>query len=95
MSAQSDKIRRLLEQSTDELRAELANRMVTKLRERTPVRTGYTRSRWEVTESGDVVNDEGDTITRLNDGSSRQVAAGFLEQSIDETVAEVKRLVKP
>jgi hypothetical protein len=94
MGAQADRIRRQLEQSLAGVKDELTNRMVDKLRERTPVRTGYTRSRWTVVESGLITNDQGDTVMRLNDGSSRQVAAGFIEQVIDETIVEVKREVE-
>lgn len=90
----ADDVRRALEQSLGELKVTLADRMLTKLRERTPKRTGYTASRWEVNENGGVSNDQGDTIMRLNDGSSRQEPAGFIEQAIDETVVEVEREVK-
>jgi hypothetical protein len=85
---------RALMQSLADTRVELADRMLTKLRERTPVRTGYTRSRWQLAENGDVTNDQGDAVMRLNDGSSRKVAAGFIEQAIDETVVEVQSEIK-
>jgi hypothetical protein len=84
---------RALLQSVADTKVELADRMVDKLRERTPKRTGFTASRWMIDEAGNVTNDQGDTIMRLNDGSSRQVAAGFIEQAIDETVVEVQREV--
>ncbi len=97
MSAQSEKLRRQLEQGVADLTGELANRMVTKLRDRTPVRTGHTRSLWTSVESGsqtEVTNDDQETIMRLNDGHSRQAPAGFIEQAIDETVAEMQREVE-
>jgi uncharacterized protein CbrC (UPF0167 family) len=92
MSEQSEKIVRELEQAVAEVKAETAERLLEKVRERTPVRTGYTQSRWQLTEDG-VSNDQGEVIMRLNDGSSTQVAAGFIEQAIDETVVEMQQEV--
>lgn len=97
MSDQSGKVRRELEQYLAGTQSELANRLVTKLRERTPVRTGRTASLWTKVENGavtDVTNAEGDTIMRLNDGHSRKAPSGFIEATIDETVAEMQREVK-
>ena len=94
MSEQSEKVRVALQQAVAQTKAEIGERLLEKVRERTPVRTGYTRSRWELDENGNVVNDQGDTIMRLNDGSSRRVAAGFIEQAIVETVVETETVVK-
>lgn len=93
MSAQSEKIRRELEAAVAKVKAETAARLLAKVREATPVRTGYTRSRWEIDEAGNVSNDAGDTVMRLNDGSSRQEPAGFIERAIDETTVEMQREV--
>lgn len=96
MGSQSDKIRRELEQAIADVKTETASRLLTKLRDATPVRTGYTRSRWTTVENGssiDVTNDEGEAVMRINDGHSRQRPAGFIEQAIDETIAEMQSKV--
>lgn len=97
MSAQSDKIRSQLEQAVAGVKTEFASRLLAKLRERTPVRTGFTQSRWTSVEDGsaiDVTSDQLETLMRLNDGSSQQAPAGFIEQCIDETTAEMQREVE-
>lgn len=94
MSAQSDKIRQQLEQAFAGVKTEFGQRLLEKLRERTPVRTGKTRASWEANAVGqniEIDNDERDAIARLNDGSSRKAPAGFIEQAIDETTAEMQR----
>lgn len=96
MSAQSDRLRRQLEQHLADTNGELANRMLTKLRDRTPVRTGETRSRWTPTESGSAIeidNDARDVIARLNDGSSTQAPAGFIEICRDEALDEMQAII--
>jgi hypothetical protein len=98
MSAQSDRIRRQLAQVVANVKTELATRLLTKLRDRTPVRTGYTQSRWTTVVDGtaiNVTNDEGEAVMRINDGHSRQRPAGFIEQAIDETISEMQREVRP
>lgn len=96
MSAQSDRIVRELEHAYSSVQREFARRLLAKLREATPVRTGYTRSRWTIEFNGAqiaVSNDAGEVVMRLNDGSSRQEPAGFIERCIDETVVEMELLV--
>lgn len=92
MSAQSDRVADQLRAGIADVKAKTAEKLRDKLRESTPVRTGYTRARWQVDENG-VSNDAGDAVMRLNDGSSRRVAAGFIEQAIDETTVEMQREV--
>jgi hypothetical protein len=97
MSAQVDRMVRELENGLSSVKQEFARRLLAKLHEATPVRTGYTRSRWVIEVDGpliSVTNDAGETVMRLNDGSSRQEPAGFIERCIDETIAEM-RLVTP
>jgi hypothetical protein len=97
MSAQSDKICRQLEQALAGVQTEFGSRLLTKLRDRTPVRTGRTRSLWTKVEIGsatEITNGDRETIMRLNDGWSQQAPAGFIEQVIDETTAEMRREVE-
>ena len=56
------------------------------LRNVTPVDTGFARSRWKVRKyillpGGEITNDA-DYIARLNQGSSRQAPAYFIEQAL-------------
>ena len=56
------------------------------LREITPVDTGFARSRWRnrkyfFSPGGEITNDA-DYITRLNQGSSSQAPAFFIEQAL-------------
>lgn len=92
MTAQSDRVARELERHINAVKLEMGHRLVAKLKERTPVDTGYARSRWAIVELGpaiDVMNDA-PYIMRLNDGWSQQAPAGFIEQCIDEVLAEMR-----
>lgn len=91
---QAERLRQQLLGELGTLRASLADRMVSKLRDRTPVRTGATRDAWRVAANGDVTNDRGEVLMRLNDGHSRKAPSGFIEQAIDETVVEMQREVR-
>lgn len=84
-----------LNASVAELKAEFGRRLLAKLQRDTPVDTGQARASWFVSASEstvDVVNLE-PYIMRLNDGWSRQAAAGFIERCIDETVAEMQIVI--
>jgi hypothetical protein len=96
VGVQSDRIRQELEQAFLALKTEFARRLLAKLRAATPVDTGYARSRWVAVELGahiDVLNDA-PYIMVLNDGHSKQAAAGFIERCIDETIAEMRLVIQ-
>lgn len=84
-----------LAESVRQLKQEFGRRLVEKLRAATPVDTGYARSRWVVAELGDQIDVLNDApyIMRLNDGWSKQQAAGFIERCIDETIAEMQIVI--
>ena len=55
--------------------------------ESTPVDTGYARSRWQGDYDGEgygVVYNDADYIIYLNNGSSEQAPAGFVQAAIEE-----------
>jgi HK97 gp10 family phage protein len=64
---------------------EVANELVEKLEIATPKDTGYAASRWEVNSHTEkklnIVNDA-DYIGYLNEGSSQQAPAHFIEQTV-------------
>jgi len=47
----------------------------------TPKKTGYTASRWQTDNKGNIIND-GVAISYLNDGSSEKAPAHFIEQTL-------------
>lgn len=57
------------------------NEMVTELKQRTPVDTGLAQSSWKTTdtEKGVDVRNDVEYIQRLNEGSSKQAPAHFIE----------------
>ena len=54
------------------------------LKEATPVDTGYARSRWKANNTvyGFEIENDADYISDLNEGSSRQAPAFFIEQEL-------------
>ncbi len=95
MTAQSRAYALAIARQFEHVQRELAHRLVAKLRDATPVDTGNARSRWVVAELGghiDVINDA-PYIMRLNDGWSKQAAAGFIERCIDEVIVEMHVVV--
>lgn len=62
-------------------KAALLNSLVVKLKDNTPVDTGFARDNWRVDESGNIVNDA-PYIDRLNRGSSKQAPAYFVEATL-------------
>ena len=71
------------------------SQMVEALKDATPVATGHARDGWHV--SGDSIVNEVDYIDDLNDGSSQQAPAFFIEQTLlaQEGVSPSGTIVRP
>ena len=73
---------RINEQISEELRKASAS-MIAELRAATPVDTGHARDSWSARVTGDnkvVVENSVDYIEHLNEGSSKQAPAHFVER---------------
>ena len=93
MSRQSDALRDRLGHYVGAKKVAVATRTLELLRETTPVDTGAARDGWEIRPgpAGSLVvgNDE-EHIRYLNNGSSRQAPAGFVEAAVEQAVADVQ-----
>lgn len=56
------------------------NKALNNLQSSTPVDTGYAQSRWRI--QGNKITNDADYIRNLNDGTSKQAPAHFIERSI-------------
>lgn len=100
MTAQSDRVGVELKRQFRAVQLQLAHLIRAKLQRPpsqggTPVDTGNARGRWVVAELGDQIDIINDApyIMRLNDGWSKQAAAGFIEACIDEAIAELEIVI--
>lgn len=55
-------------------------KLLEKLREATPIDTGFAKESWKVTNEG--LENSADYIDKLNAGSSQQAGAYFIEQTL-------------
>lgn len=69
-----------IEDAMDKVIAEVGRVCLERVKERTPVRTGYARSRWglEVGSHDFTLNNDAEYISYLEDGSSDQAPSGML-----------------
>jgi hypothetical protein len=62
-------------------KAKIVSRAVNRLRNNTPVDTGYARDQWKLDLSGNISNDT-EYLSDLNMGSSKQAPAFFIEAAM-------------
>jgi hypothetical protein len=91
VTKQSDALRDRMGRFVDGKAAALATATLEILRETTPVDTGAARDGWEIVPGPVVVNDE-EHIRYLNEGSSQQAPAGFVESALAQAVAIVRAM---
>lgn len=65
---------------------EVSRQVFDKVKERTPVNTGYAKSRWTITEENNrsIINNDAPYIGVLEDGSSQQAPVGMVGVTLDE-----------
>lgn len=70
-----------LRKQTDEEAEKTVKKMTAELRSETPVDTGNARDSWSTTKQGStfIVQNDAEYIANLNDGSSKQAPAHFIE----------------
>lgn len=75
-----------LEEDIDNLIADVAKEVLSRVKDRTPVDTGYAKSRWTIdtTDSGFDINNDADYISYLELGHSQQAPAGMLGITMEE-----------
>lgn len=56
------------------------NRLLTRLKQETPVDTGHARDSWRI--EGDKIINDADYISTLNEGSSNQAPSNFIERTV-------------
>lgn len=88
MTKQADALRDRFGRFVDDKVSALATTTLELLRETTPVDTGAARDGWEIVPGPAVVNDE-EHIRFLNQGSSKQAPAGFIEAALPQAVVQV------
>ncbi len=72
--------RKKLHEESEKAKLKVVNKLVSDLKEATPVDTGFARDSWRV-EEGAIVNDA-EYIAELNQGSSAQAPANFIEITV-------------
>lgn len=87
-------LQKTLKTEADKRAQRVKARIVSNLRNNTPVDTGAARDGWRVTEEG-ITNDV-PYVDRLNKGSSRQAPSNFIEQTVlaDKDVRVVGAIVQ-
>lgn len=89
-----------IQHDIDEVIKEVGKEALTRVKDRTPVRTGYAQSRWELTVESDgfTLENDADYISYLELGSSSQAPSGMLgitmvevPDIVDEVVARYQR----
>lgn len=75
-----------VQENIDKLIADVAAEVESRVRDRTPVRTGYARSRWqtEVRDDGFDIGNDAEYISFLELGSSQQAPLGMLGITMEE-----------
>ncbi len=93
MTRQSDALRDRLGRFVTGAAVDLANETLGILREVTPVDTGAARAGWRIEPGAagavSVRNDE-EHVRYLNEGSSKQAPAGFVEAAVAQAVVNVR-----
>ena len=80
-----------LERTYSTVFAEKAKEVYRNLWDNTPVKTGFTRSRWnarELTPGTVRISSDAPALEFLNRGSSTQAPAGFIEKSIEQALRD-------
>ena len=87
-------LQKTLKTEADKHAQRVKARIVSNLRNNTPVDTGTARDGWRVTEEG-IINDV-PYVDRLNKGSSRQAPSNFIEHTVlaDKDVRVVGAIVQ-
>jgi len=93
VTRQGSALRDRLGHYVDSRKAAVATRLVEILRETTPVDTGAARDAWEIRPGSAgtlIVGNDKEYVRYLNEGSSSQAPAGFVEAALEQAVADVQ-----